>query len=387
MKPAERANSLPPYIFATIGKKIAKMRAEGIDVIRMDIGSPDLPPTDEVIDALTQSARNPNHHRYPGYSGKPELLTAIADYYARRFNVTLDPQSEVVTLIGSKEGLANLNLAWLDSGDVCLASDPGYPTYAMGARLANGTAYPVPLLAENGWQPDFAAIPEEVARKARMLWLNYPNNPTGAIAAPETFAKAVEFARKYDVLICHDAPYTEITYDGYVAPSFLETPGAKEVGIEFNSLSKSFSMAGWRIGMAVGNATALAALAKIKSNIDSGIFLPIQDAAIAALNGDPAAIDAVRKVYQERRDAAVAGLRAVGFEVEPPKGAFYLWIKVPAGYTSTEFTTKLLDEGHLSFAPGTAYGARGEGYMRVSLVMPVETINAAMERLKAFMER
>ncbi|RLC97716.1 MAG: LL-diaminopimelate aminotransferase [Chloroflexi bacterium] len=382
MKPANRIINLPPYPFARLGKRIAEMKARGVDVIRLDIGSPDMPPPPPIINALCRSAHDPHHHGYGGYYGIPALRRAMAAYYRRRFGVTLDPDSEIVPLIGSKEGIVNISLAYLDPGDVALVPDPGYAPYTMGAYLAAGRVETFPLLAERNYLPDFAAIPADLADRAKLIWLDYPNNPTGATAPLEFFAEAVAFAREHDLLICHDAPYCDLTYDGYVAPSILQVEGAREVAIEFNSLSKLYNMAGWRVGMAVGNRQAAEALARVKTNIDSGIFRAIQDAAIEALTGDQTWLQERNAIYQERRDIILDGLAAVGIRARKPQASLYVWAPVPAGYTSEAFTSRLLEEQGVSITPGTVFGAHGEGYVRISLGADTDRIREAMERLR-----
>jgi len=383
MQPAKRISNLPSYVFARLGQRIAELERAGRDVIRLDIGSPDLPPPDHVINALYESARRADHHGYGSYYGIPALRQAIADYYQRRFGVSLDPEREILVLIGSKEGIANMAQAYVDPGDIVLAPDPGYPVYTMGAALAGGQAYHFPLRRENGWRPDFKDIPAEVADRARLLWLNYPNNPTGATAELSFFEEAVAFARQHDLLLCHDAPYCELAYDGYLAPSILQVPGAKDVALEFNSLSKSHNMAGWRVGMAVGNADAVAALARVKTNVDSGLFRPIQDAAVAALTGDQSWIEERNAIYARRRDIVLGGLAAVGLRAERPLAGLYVWAEVPAGYTAAEFANRLLEQAAVSLAPGTAFGNQGEGYLRISLGCATERIEEAMSRLQA----
>jgi len=384
MQPAKRLSNLPPYLFARLGQRIAELRAQGVDVIRLDIGSPDMPPNDEIIEALARSACRPDGHGYAGYYGLPKLRQAIADYYARRFGVDLDPEGEVLTLIGSKEGLANLSLAFLDPGDLALVPDPAYPTYELGAYMAGGTTHRFPLLAEREFLPDLAAIPVEVARQAKLLWLSYPNNPTGAVATLEFLAEAVAFAREHDLLLCHDAPYCEVTYEGYRPPSLLQVEGAKEIAIEFNSFSKTYNMAGWRIGMVVGNGAAIKSLAQVKTNVDSGIFTAIQEAAAVALTGDQTWLEGRNAIYQERRDIIVEGLAAVGIKARKPLATLYIWAEVPEGYSSTGFADKLLTEQGVSFAPGSAYGECGEGYLRISVGMATRRVREAMERLKEF---
>lgn len=384
MNVAKRLENLPPYVFAKLGRRIRELTAQGKDVIRLDIGSPDLPPPDFVIEAMYYSAKNPSHHGYGGYYGIPELRRAMAIYYERRFGVKLDPDKEVAPLIGSKEGIANVALAFVDPGKVVLVPDPGYPTYSLGTLLAGGTLFRVPLLAENDFLPDLEAIPQDVARLAQILWLNYPSNPTGATATLEFFEHAVDFARRFDLLICHDNPYCDVTFGDYVAPSLLQVPGAMGVALEFNSLSKTYNMAGWRVGMAVGNAVAVEALARTKTNIDSGIFRPIQDAAVLALTGDQSWLQERNGIYQARRDLILATLQEVGIRAKKPEASLYVWAETPGGYTSAELATQLLEEIGVSLAPGTAFGLHGEGYLRISLGMGTDRIREAMERLKSF---
>lgn len=382
MRIADRVGGLPPYVFAQVGRRIRELVKEGRDIIRLDIGSPDLPPPDFIIDALYQSVKDPAHHGYGGYYGTPELRKAIAVYYKNRFGVTLDPEKEVTPLIGSKEGIANVALAFVDPGETVLVPDPGYPTYALGTLLAGGVTVSMPLLAESGYLPDLDAIPPAVAQSAKIMWLNYPNNPTGAVASLEFFERAVAFARRYDVLICHDNPYCDIVFDGYTAPSLLQVPGAMELALEFNSLSKTYNMAGWRVGMAVGNATAVEALARTKTNIDSGIFRPIQDAAGVALTGDQSWLAGRNEIYRERRDLILATLEEIGIQADKAIASLYIWAQVPQGYSSAEFARTLLEDAGISIAAGSAFGAHGEGYVRISLGMSTERIREAMERLR-----
>lgn len=381
MKAAQRAQNLPPLFFATLNQKIAALKAAGADVIRLDAGSPDMPPAPELVNTLKQSAEDPTKHSYGGYAGQPHLRQAIADYYGRRFGVEL-AANELQPLIGSKEGLVNLHLAWLDPGDLSLIPDPGYPSYAAAPLLAGGRTERFNLLPERGWLPDLSAIPAGTARAARMLWLNYPNNPTGAVATLDFFAEAVEFCRRYNILLCHDAPYVDVTFDGCRPPSVLQVPGAKDVAVEFNSLSKTYNMAGWRVGMAVGNAAAIEALARVKTHIDSGIARPVQDMAARALTGSQQWVAARNAIYQDRRDLCLAALRRLGIEAETPQAAFYIWFRTPAGYSSQEFHTRLLEQAHVSITPGHIYGRNGEGWMRLSLVTNKARLQEAMARLE-----
>jgi LL-diaminopimelate aminotransferase len=381
MKIANRIENLPPYVFATVERRIAAQQAKGVDVISLGIGSPDLAPPKHIIDALYESALKPNTHGYAGYYGTPALRKATADYYGKRFGVELDPDNEVRPLIGSKEGLANVNLAFIDPGEIALATDPGYPTYRMGALLAGGDSYSMPLRQENGWLPVFEDIPGGVLAKARIMWLNYPNNPTGAIAPLEFLQEAVDFATAHDLLICYDNPYCDVTFDDYVAPSILQVPGAKEVSIEFNSLSKTYNMAGWRVGMAVGSAEAIDALTTVKTNIDSGIFRPIQDAATVALTGDQSWLADRNAIYQERRDIIMEWLPKIGMSAELPKGGLYVWAKTPEGVDAQEYAVEVLEKVGVWMTPGTAFGDYGEGYLRLSICISADRLREAGERL------
>ncbi len=383
LHPAKRLDSVPPYVFATLAARLKALEAKGLSVIRLDIGAPDGPPADFIVQALTASAADPTHHSYAGYLGTPRLRQAFVDYYTARFGVELDAGDEVLPLLGSKEGIANMAFAWLDPGDLALVADPGYPTYRMSALMAGAEVCDMPLLAENGFLPDFEAIPAEVAGRARLMWLNYPNNPTGAVASLEFFATAVDFCRRHGILLCHDAPYADVSYDGYRAVSLLSVPGAKDVAVEFNSLSKSHNMAGWRIGVAAGNSTAIQALLQIKSNVDSGIFLPIQDAAVTALTGDQSWLQERNQVYQQRRDMLYDLLvNDWGLQVARPLAGLYLWPHVPAGYTSASFTEKVLLATGVSFTSGASFGPHGEGHVRISLGQSTARILEAIRRLK-----
>jgi LL-diaminopimelate aminotransferase len=383
MRAAHRLDQVPSHFFARLGRRIRELQAQGMDVIRLDIGSPDLPPPDFVVEALYRSAQNPRHHGYAGYSGSPALRQAMADYYRARFGIDVDPETQVVPLIGSKEGVANAALAFVDPGDLVLVPDPGYPTYGQGTILAGGEVHRVPLLAENAFLPDLDAIPGDVAGAARILWLNYPNNPTSATAPLEFMARAVDWARETDTWLFHDAPYCDICYEGYAAPSLLQVPGAEEVVLEFNSLSKTYNMAGWRVGMAVGNPLAVEALARTKSNIDSGMFLPIQDAAVAALTADQGWLAERNQIYQARRDLILAGLRAMGLRAQTPMASLYVWAATPPGTSAAEYATWLLDSAGVSVTPGTAFGPHGEGYLRISVAAATDRVTEAMERWQA----
>ncbi len=380
--PADRIASFKPYFFAALGKKITELKSKGLDVIRIDMGSPDLPPADFIIDSLVESARRADTHAYTPNGGTPAFKQAVANYYADRFEVALDPQSEVIGLIGSKEGLFNLSQVILNPGDISLVPDPGYPVYSASGLIAGGEIEYFPLTSENQFLPDLSAIPSAVLDKAKLLWLNYPNNPTGAVATMAFFEEAVAFARKHQILLAHDAPYTEICYDGYVAPSILQVPGAKEVTVEFNSMSKTYNMAGWRLGMAVGNPDVILYLSTYKSQMDTSNFAPIFAAGMTALSGDQTWLSERNNIYKQRRDLVVEGLRAGGFKLEPPKAAIYVWAHLPDGYSdSTGFCARLLEETGVSTTPGIVYGQHGEDFIRISLGTATNRIEEAMQRL------
>ncbi len=383
MKLAKRIRDLPPYVFAEAGRRLDELRARGVDVINLGIGSPDLPPPRAIIDALYQSALRPDTHGYGGYYGLPALRRAIVDYYGRRFSVSLDPDKEVAVLIGSKEGLFNAALAFLDPGDVVLIPDPGYPTYGLGAHMVGGISYPLPLREDRGFLPDLETIPADVADAAGILWLNYPNNPTGAVADLAFLEQAVSFAHHHGLLLCYDNPYCDLTFDGYIAPSILQIPGARDVVLEFNSLSKTYNMAGWRVGMAVGSPEAVSALARVKTNIDSGIFRPIQEAAIAALTGDQSWLKERNAVYQTRRDTVMEWLPAAGLSAQLPRAAMYVWARVPAGESSQGYSLRVLEQSGVWITPGSAFGEAGEGYVRIALTLPNERLREAGDRIRA----
>ena len=381
MKIADRIAHLPPYVFASVERRIAAARARGVDVINLGIGNPDLAPPAAVTEALSRSAARDDTHGYAGYFGIAALRQAIAAYYRRRFRVELDSENEVLPLLGSKEGLANMALAFIDPGDVALTPDPGYPTYRMGALLAGGSAHPLPLRPENGFLPVLADIPGDVLARATLLWLNYPNNPTGAVVPRAFLVEAVDMCRAHDLLLCYDNAYCDLTYDGYVAGSVLELPGAKEVTVEFNSLSKTYNMAGWRVGMAVGNAEALRALSTVKTNVDSGIFRPIQDAAIAALTGDQDWLVERNRLYARRRDALLEWLPHAGLSANKPQGGLYVWASVLPGVDCERWAIDALERCGVWLTPGTAFGSRGQGYLRISICTSEERIREAGERL------
>ena len=379
---AKRIEKLPPYLFAEINRKIAEKRSQGVDVISFGIGDPDLPTPEHLIESLREASLDAANHRYPETAGLPELREAIARWYERRFGVSLDPQREVLPLIGSKEGIGHIALCFIDPGDVALVPDPGYPVYAVGTMFAGGEAYYLPLREENGFLPDLEAVPAEVLRRAKALWLNYPNNPTGAVADLAFFERAAAFAGEHGLAVLHDGPYSEVAFDGYRPPSFLEAEGAREVGIEFHSLSKSYNMTGWRIGMAVGNAEIIDALMRVKSNLDSGVPQAIQRMAIAALEGPQGVIEEHNRAYLRRRDRLVSALRGMGLRVSPPKASLYVWARVPDGTTSVQYATRLLDEVGVVVTPGVGYGPSGEGYVRLSLTIPDERLEEGVRRLE-----
>jgi LL-diaminopimelate aminotransferase len=384
MKTSARLDRLPPYLFAELERKIADKKAAGVDVISLGIGDPDTPTPQLVVDALARAAADPGTHQYPSNRGRAELRQAFADFYARRFGVTLDPETEIIPALGAKECVFNLNLAFLDPGSVALAADPGYPVYTGGPLIAGAESVLMPLVPELGFVPDLDAIPADALAAARLMYLNYPNNPTGAVAPEGFFERVVEFARANDVLVVHDASYTETTFDGYVAPSFLETPGAKEVGVEIFSLSKGYNLTGWRTAAIVGNAEAVAAYWKLKTNIDSGMFEAVQMAAVAALSedGDQIARD-MSAIYARRRDLVVDALRAIGVDVRSPQGTIYVWAPVPDGHTSASYCELVLEESGVVVSPGGAYGPNGEGFFRISLTVPDDRLAEAMERLRS----
>ena len=379
---AERIRTLPPYLFAAIDEMKQQAVARGVDIINLGIGDPDLPTPEPILERMQQAVTDPQHHQYPSSSGMLSFRTAVAGWYQRRFNVTLDPKSEVVTLIGSKEGIGHVPMAFIDPGDVVLVPSPGYPVYPVSASFAGGMAHEMPLLKQNGFLPDLDAIPPDVARKAKLMFLNSPNNPTSVIADTAFFSRVIAFAKEHHVIVCHDAAYSEIFYDGLRPSSFLEAEGAMDVGIEFHSLSKTFNMTGWRIGFAVGRAEVIAGLSQIKSNMDSGQFQAVQEAGITALESDDRLTSGLRAIYQERRDVLVAGLRNLGLEFDTPPATFYVWIEVPKGYTSASFTAHLLEKAGIVTTPGNGFGAPGEGYIRMALTTTKERLAEAVDRLK-----
>lgn len=380
---AERLSKLPPYLFAEIDRLKQEAIRRGMDIINLGIGDPDLPTPPHIIKRMQEASADPRHHQYPSYEGLLSFRKAAADWYSKRFGVTLDPETEVLSLIGSKEGIGHIPLAFVDPGDTVLVPDPGYPVYQAGTIFAGGVPYFMPLTRERGFLPDLQAIPPEMLKTAKILFLNYPNNPTAAVASKNFFIEAVGFARQHRLILCHDAAYSEMAFDGYLPDSLLAVEGAKEVAIEFHSLSKTYNMTGWRIGFAVGCREVLSGLGRIKTNLDSGVFQAVQEAAIAALSGPQDCVEAMRAIYKERRDALVDGLSALGFAVDRPKASFYVWIGVPKGQTSASFGSALLSELGIVMTPGTGFGRHGEGYIRAALTVDVTRVREAVERIAA----
>ncbi len=378
---AQRMEHLAPHFFATLSSKIESYTRAGKDIIRLDEGAPDLPPAPHIIAALTAAAQQPASHSYQPHRGSAALRAAWADLYQRVHQVDIHPDHEIIPLLGSKEGIFHFAQAFVNPGDRVLIPDPGYVTYTRSTLMAGGSPYPVPLLPERGFLPDLQSIPPEVARQAKILWLNYPNNPTAAVSSLEFFAEVVAFAHQYELILCHDSAYAQVTYENYHAPSIFEVPGAKDVAVEFNSLSKSHNMAGWRVGALVGNPRILRAFYTLKTNVDSGHFAPIQTAAVAAMTGDQGWLTERNRVYQARRDVLVAGLQALGLPVAAPKASLYVWSPVPHGWSGVDFATRALEQAGVSLTPGIVFGSRGESFVRISITTPVERIRQAMERL------
>ncbi|MDD4859556.1 MAG: LL-diaminopimelate aminotransferase [Dehalococcoidales bacterium] len=381
MQFSRRMDKLAPYLFVEINKKIAEKRAKGEEVISFAIGDPDIPTPPHIIERLCQAAHDPVNHRYPETFGLPALRQAIADWYNKRFGVSLDPEKEVLPLLGAKEGIAHISFCFIDPGDNALVPDPGYPVYGISTTLAGGKPYYLPLKENNNFLPSLNNIPDFVLQKTKLLWINYPNNPTGATAELGFFSRVVEFAKKYNIAVCHDGPYTEVAFDGYKPMSFLQAPDAKDIGVEFHSLSKTYNMTGWRIGMVVGNAQMIDALNRLKSNLDSGIPQAIQYAAIEALSGPQDSIEAHNKIYQQRRDLVVEVLNKIGVQARAPKASLYIWAKVPEGYNALEFTADLLDQVNVAVTPGIGYGRNGEGYVRLSLTIADPLLVKGLSRL------
>jgi LL-diaminopimelate aminotransferase len=376
---AKRVEALPPYLFAELDKKLSAKRAEGVDVISLGVGDPDLPTPDHIVEAMREAVADPSTHRYPSYYGGPEFRGAVAGWYARRFGVQLDPETEVMALIGSKEGIGHIAFAYIDPGDEALIPDPGYPVYGVSTRLAGGRPVSLPMTEASGFLPGLDAA--RVGGRTKTIWLNFPSNPTAAVADLDTFERAVAFAREHELLLLHDAAYTEITFDGYVAPSALQVPGAKDVSLEFGSASKFYNMTGWRIGWAAGSAEAIRALGVVKTNLDSGQFTAVQRAAIAALEGPEEHLDELRAIYQRRRDLVVGTLNDLGWSLKPPLGSCYVWVPTPDGESSAAFADRLLDRTGVFVAPGSGYGQRGEGFVRFSLTVPDDRLVEAMDRI------
>ena len=386
-KAALRMESLAPHFFASLGAKIAALQAEGCDIIRLDEGSPDLPPAPHIIETLAGSAARPGHHSYQPHRGTQALRAAWCEMYRREFGVDLDPQEEIVPLLGSKEGIFHLALALVEPGDIVMIPDPGYITYTRGALFAGGEPYYLPLLPERDYLPDFTSIPGDIARRTRLIWLNYPNNPTAAVATDAFFSEAVQFARDHQALLCHDAAYSQVTFNGKNAPSLLQARGAKEVAVEFNTLSKSHNMAGWRVGAALGNPQAVRALFTLKTNADSSHFLPILEAATTAMTGDQNWLRQRNEIYRRRRDIAIRSLHGIGLPARIPEASLYIWCPAPDGWTGMEFAAAILDQAHVSLTPGSVFGTRGEGYVRISLTAPSGRIEEAMHRITNWMEK
>lgn len=384
IQPSKRLEKLPPYLFVEINKKIAEKKSQGIDIISFAIGDPDLPTPLYIIERLKKEANIAENHRYPETAGLPELSKSIAKWYKNRFGVDLNPNTEVLPLIGSKEGIGHISFCYIDTNDIALVSDPGYPVYSISTMLAGGNCHFLPLKESNNFLPDFNSVPAEILRKAKLLWLNYPNNPTGAIANIDFFNDVIEFAARNEILVCHDAPYSEVTFDDYQPPSILQVKKSKEYCIEFHSLSKTYNMTGWRIGMAVGNPQMVNSLFRFKSNIDSGIPQAIQYMAIEALNGPQDDIKKRNRIYQNRRDKLCKALNQIGIKHNIPKAGFYIWAHVPDGFTSVEFATELLEKINIAVTPGIGYGRNGEGYIRFSITVPDDRLDEGIKRLLSF---
>ncbi|MBW1713201.1 MAG: LL-diaminopimelate aminotransferase [Deltaproteobacteria bacterium] len=382
MEQSQRIKNLPPYLFKEIDRLRTEVEAQGVDIINVSIGDPDRPTPEPIVAAAQAALADPANHRYPSYVGLLEFRQAVASWFEGRFGVSLDPASQVLALIGSKEGVAHLPLAFVDPGDVVLCPSPAYPVYATGTMFAGGQVFEMPLLAENGFFPDLKAIPAETAARAKMMWLNYPNNPTSAVASLDQFREVVDFARANNIIICHDTAYSEMTFGGYVAPSILEAPGAMDCTIELHSLSKTFQMTGWRIGMAVGNAQIVQGLAEIKSNVDSGVFQALQEAAIAGLALSQEEKTANQAVYSQRREVVVQGLKRLGLEFWPSQATFYVWAKVPQGLTSAQWATRLLEEAGVVVTPGNGFGQAGEGWFRIALSVGRDRLREMIDRME-----
>jgi LL-diaminopimelate aminotransferase len=382
IRTSERLEKIPPYLFAEIDRKIAEAKAKGFDIISLGIGDPDTPTIPSVVEAMHKAIDNPANHDYPPYNGTKDFREATKNWIKRRFDVDLNADTEILANIGSKEAIAHVFYAFVDKGDYTLIPDPGYPVYKNATIFAGGTPYSMPLKAENGFLPDLDAIPEDIAKKSKLMFLNYPNNPTGAVCDLEFYKKAVAFCKKYNIVLMSDQAYCEMTYDGYVAPSVLQVEGAKDIAIEFFSHSKSYNMTGWRVGFVCGNADAIKALGTIKNNIDSGCFKAIQEAAIEAYNAPKAQIETLNKMYKERKDVMEAGLKELGWDIKPSKATFYLWLPVPKGFTSEEFVSVMLEKAQVVVPPGNGYGPYGEGFFRIALTKPVDVLRKVLDRMK-----
>ncbi len=378
---SERLKKLPPYLFVELDRLKAEAKARGVDVIDLGVGDPDLPTPEHIVQAAVEAVKKPENHHYPSSVGMRAFREAAARWMERRFGVSLDPDREVVTLIGSKEGIAHFPLAFVNPGDVVLVPTPSYPVYHIGTLFAGGETYYLPLLAENRFLPDLESIPADVLSRAKILWLNYPNNPTAAVADLDFFSRVVDFARKHGLIVAHDAAYTELYFDDFKPPSILQVDGAKDVAIEFHSLSKTYCMTGWRIAFAVGNEELISGLTKVKNNVDSGAFQAVQEAGIAALSGDQKCVEEFRQIFKERRDVVVEGLKELGFELDPPKATFYVWARVPEGYTSADFCAKLLQEAGIVVTPGNGFGDPGEGFFRIALTVDKDRLKEALARI------
>ena len=379
---ARRLGQIPPYLFAEIDRKVQEKKRAGVDVISLGIGDPDLPTPKRIVSVLQEAATDPENHRYPSYFGLAELRGAIANWYRDRFDAALDPSTEILPTLGSKDGISHVPLALVDPGDVVLAPDPGYTVYVTGALMAGAESYAMPLTAANHWLPDLDAIPRDVAERARLMWLNYPNNPTAAVADREFLTRAVEFCREHGIILCHDAPYSEIAFDGYRPLSLFEIDGAKDIGLEFHSLSKTFNMTGWRIGWVCGRADLIGLIGQLKTNIDSGIFQAVQWAAIEALNGGEAETKAACDVFARRHRLVADTLNGLGWNIQPPRATFYVWAPVPSGYDSIGFAAHVLDEVGVNITPGVGFGPHGEGYFRLSVTAPDARLAEAMKRME-----
>ncbi len=382
IRESSRLKSLPTYVFATLEQMKAEARAKGLDLIDLGMGNPDLPTPAPVVEAAVEALKKPENFRYPTFEGKPTFRKAVADWYQRRYNITLDPDKEVLPLIGSKEGIAHLALAFIDTDDISLTPNPGYPVHSRGTLLAGGKIYPLPLTPENNYLPDIDSIPADVLNKTKLFFFSYPSNPTTAVADRAFFEKMVAFAQKHNIILCHDLAYAELAFDGYKPTSLLEIPGARELGVEFHTMSKTFNMAGWRVGFAVGNAKIIKALYNIKSNMDYGLFPVVQDAATAALNLPQSYVDEIIAHYKSRRNVLVDGLNSLGWKLEKPKATMYVWVPVPKGMTSAGFVETLIKETGVIVTPGNAFGSMGEGFVRISLIADEARLKEVVGRMK-----